>query len=81
MRVLKWNGRDVPAELRKLPPGQYAVESIDRVPRLTSGEEAGLEEALASLARGEGIAASRVHAEFRSILRKAAATRRKRRTR
>ena len=27
-RVVTWNGRDVPAELRELPAGRYVVEAI-----------------------------------------------------
>jgi hypothetical protein len=45
MRVLTWNGKTIPPELRKLPPGKYAVESVDLGPRLTAREEAGLEAA------------------------------------
>ncbi len=26
-RVVTWNGKDVPAELRELPAGRYVVES------------------------------------------------------
>jgi hypothetical protein len=79
MRVLTWNGRNVPPELRNLPPGKYAVESIDRVPLLTKQEEAGLEAAMASLELGRGIAADRVHSELRSLVGKAQGGRRRRR--
>lgn len=71
MRVLTWNGRNIPPELRSLPPGKYAVESIDRLPVLTEQEEAGLEVGMASLARGRGIPAANVHSELRAMVRKA----------
>jgi len=53
-RVLKWNGKDVPEELRSLPAGRYVVEAIDEAPALTPEEEEGLVEALRALDRGEG---------------------------
>ncbi len=53
-RVLKWNGKDLPDELRSLPAGRYVVEPVDEAPALTPEEEAGLVEALHALDRGEG---------------------------
>ena len=53
--VLKWNGKDVPDELRKLPEGRYVIESLDALPALTSEEEQGLQESLDALDRGEGV--------------------------
>lgn len=52
-RVLHWNGRDVPEELRDLPVGTYVVEAVT-APTLTAEEDLGLLEALASLRSGEG---------------------------
>ena len=69
VRVLNWNGKTMPRELRDLPPGRYVVESVDLVPELTQDEEAGLESAIASLRRGEGIDARKVHEDARSHLR------------
>jgi hypothetical protein len=35
-RILTWNGKDVPAELRDLPAGRYLVEAVDEeVPALS----------------------------------------------
>jgi hypothetical protein len=51
-RVLEWNGRDVPEELRSLPAGRYVVESVDEIPTLTDEEE-GLAAALDAARRGE----------------------------
>ena len=59
-RVLKWNGQDVPEELRSLPAGRYVVESVDEAPTLTPEEEAGLVEALEAIDRGEGESAKKV---------------------
>jgi len=53
-RVLKWNGTDVPEELRSLPAGRYVVEAIDEDPALTPEQEEGLLEALRALNGGEG---------------------------
>jgi len=53
-RVLKWNGKDLPQELRSMPAGRYVVEAVDEVPELTREEEEGLVEALQSIDRGEG---------------------------
>ena len=53
--VLNWNGEELPKELRSLPRGRYVVEPVDAVPELTLEEEAGIEDALESLRRGEGI--------------------------
>jgi len=52
-RVLKWNGKDLPQELRSMPAGRYVVETVDEVPELTREEEEGLVEALQSIDRGE----------------------------
>ena len=53
-RVLTWNGKDVPEELRSLPAGRYVVEAIDEDPALTPEQEEGLLEALRALNGGEG---------------------------
>jgi len=54
MRILHWNGKDLPGELRDLPAGRYVVEPIDDVPELMRAEEEGLHRALASLRAGKG---------------------------
>jgi hypothetical protein len=46
-RVVTWNGKDLPPELRELPAGRYVVEAVeDEAPTLTPEEEAGIEAAL-----------------------------------
>ena len=52
-RVVTWNGKDVPAELRELPAGRYVVEAIDDdAPALSADEDAGIEAALESYRQG-----------------------------
>jgi hypothetical protein len=52
-RVLTWNGKDIPAELRDLPAGRYVVEAVDEdAPVLSPEEEAGIEAALESYRQG-----------------------------
>ena len=52
-RVLTWNGKDMPAELRELPAGRYVLRAVDeKAPPLTPDEEAGLEAALDSYRQG-----------------------------
>ena len=59
-RVVTWNGRDVPAELRELPAGRYVVEAIDDdAPALSPDEEAGIEVALESYRQGRIVAVRR----------------------
>jgi hypothetical protein len=59
-RIVSWNGKDVPAELRELPAGRYLVEAVeDDAPRLTSDEEAGIDAALESYRQGRVVDADR----------------------
>ena len=59
-RLLNWNGKDIPAELRELPAGRYVVEAIeDEAPVLTLDEEAGIEAAFESYRRGRVVDAKR----------------------
>ncbi len=68
--VLNWNGTDVPEELRKLPEGRYVLESVDALPVLTAEQEQGLDEAIASLDRGEGVDAETVFRRVEGRLRR-----------
>ena len=48
-RVMTWNGKDVPPELRELPAGRYIIEAVDgEAPTLSPEQEAGIETALES---------------------------------
>jgi hypothetical protein len=69
-RVLRWNGKDVPEELRELPAGTYVVEALDEAPALTSDEEQGIAQALASLRADKGRSPDQVRQTIDSILRK-----------
>ncbi len=59
-KVVTWNGKDVPTELRDLPAGRYVVEAVeDEAPALSPEEEAGLEAALESYRQGRVVDAKR----------------------
>jgi hypothetical protein len=59
-KVVTWNGKDVPAELRELPAGRYVVEPVDdEAPALSTDEEAGIEVALESYRQGRVVDAKR----------------------
>jgi hypothetical protein len=66
-RVLRWNGKDLPEELRELPAGTYVVEAVDP-PLLTPEEDEGLEKALASLRAGKGRSLDQVRQTIASAL-------------
>ena len=53
--IVRWNGTDLPEELRDLPAGRYVVESIDDVPPLTLDDDAGLQLALDEFEHGGGV--------------------------
>lgn len=63
--VIEWDGNQVPEELRKLPPGRYAIESIDELPRLTEAEQTGVLDGLNELDAGKGIPLADVVREIR----------------
>lgn len=69
-RVLHWNGKDVPEELRDLPAGTYVLEPVDQVPALSAAEEQGLLEALGDLHAGKGVSHEHVRTNIDSILKK-----------
>jgi hypothetical protein len=59
-RVVVWNGRDLPAELRELPAGRYVLEAVDsEAPNLSADEEAGIDAALESYRQGRVVDAKR----------------------
>ncbi len=53
--IVHWNGVDVPEELKALEKGHYMLVPIDEPRELTEEEEAGIEQAVASIEAGEGI--------------------------
>lgn len=59
-RIVTWNGKDVPPELRELPAGRYVVEAMEEeAPALSPEEEAGIEVALESYRQGRVVDATR----------------------
>jgi hypothetical protein len=67
-RVLKWNGHDLPEELRELPPGRYVVESVDRAPELTPEQEDDLIAALREADEGQGVSLGEARQQIDSAL-------------
>ena len=62
-RIVTWNGKDLPAEMRELPAGRYVVESVDlEAPPLSPEEDAGIEAALESYRQGRIVDAKRARA-------------------
>ena len=53
-RVVEWDGKNVPDQMRSLPPGRYVLESVDETIGLTPEEEEGIRQALSSLEAGQG---------------------------
>ena len=51
-------------------PGNYTVSGVEEVPQATAEEEAGIEAALVSLRRGEGLPAKTVYAKMRVRVRR-----------
>ena len=58
--VVKWNGNDLPEELRALPAGRYLIEPVDKLPPLTPDEDVGIQTACDALRRGEGVDSAEV---------------------
>jgi hypothetical protein len=63
--VLHFDGKQLPEEMRSLPSGRYVLQSVDEVPALSAEEEAGLEDAAASLEGGEGLTPDQLRAELK----------------
>jgi len=59
-RIVTWNGKNLPPELRELPAGRYVVEAVeDEAPALSPEEEAGIDAALESYRQGRVVDAKR----------------------
>jgi hypothetical protein len=69
-RMLRWNGKDLPEELRELPAGTYIVESVDEPMALTHEEDRGLQAALASRQAKKGRTLDQVQHTIDAILRR-----------
>lgn len=70
VRVLHWNGKDLPEELRDLPAGRYVVESVDDAPALSAEEEAGLRDAMHALDAGRGRSLEDVRCTIDAVLKR-----------
>jgi hypothetical protein len=69
-KVVTWNGRDIPSELRDLPAGRYVIEALeDEAPALSPDEEAGIEAALESYRQGRVVDAVRAREIIDAALR------------
>lgn len=66
--VVKWNGEEVPEELRTLPKGRYVLVPVDDVPELTPEQEAGIEAALASVRGGDGVSRDEARKRVDTVL-------------
>lgn len=55
--IIQWDGENLPAELRQLPPGRYLIGSAYEIwdDELTPEEDAGIQLALDQIEAGEGI--------------------------
>jgi hypothetical protein len=69
-RIIHWDGNRVPDEPRDLPPGSYAIASIDEPDPLTDEEEAGIREGLDELDAGRGIPLADIVREMSPRLRR-----------
>ncbi len=70
-RVVNWNGKDLPPELRELPAGRYVVEPLDEeAPSLSPDAEAGIEAALESYRQGRVVDAKRAREIIDAALRR-----------
>ena len=68
-KIVTWNGKDIPAELRELPVGRYVIELIDaESPALSPEEEAGIEAALESYRQGRVVDAKRARQSIDAAL-------------
>ena len=68
-RIVNWNGRDLPLEMRELPAGRYIVEAVDgEAFPLDPDKEAGIEAALESYRQGRVVDAKRARELIRAAL-------------
>jgi len=70
-RVMDWDGKTLPDEMRSLPPGRYVVEAVSPASALTADEDAGLEEAISAVNAGEkGLSLDDVRQSIRPLLKR-----------
>lgn len=52
--VITWDGKHLPPQLKKIPPGEYLLDALPCGSELAPAEERGIELALRQLDAGEG---------------------------
>ena len=67
--TLTWNGKELPKELRDLPPGRYVITGVDDVESLTLAEEEGIRVALDQVRRGDVVAHDEVVRQLEARLK------------
>ena len=65
VKVIDWDGTCIPDALRDLPPGRYAIASVDAPIALTEAEETGISRGLDELDAGRGMPLADVVREIR----------------
>jgi hypothetical protein len=71
VHVVRWNGKDLPDELRRLPPGDYVLEPVASAsPPLTPEEEEGIRKALASRDAGRIVSHEDVRRSVDELLKR-----------
>lgn len=63
--VIRWDGKHLPKELKRVPPGRYSLEVVQDAAPLTKEETRGMLKALRELDAGEGRTLSEVISEIR----------------
>jgi hypothetical protein len=53
MKLVEWNGTDVPEAMKALPPGRYVLQPVDELVDLDPEEDGAIRDGLAQLERGE----------------------------
>ena len=67
--IVNWDGKNVPEELRQLPPGKYDIEPAE-APILTADEEEGLRAALRSVHAGRTVEAREARRRVQAAARR-----------
>jgi hypothetical protein len=70
MIIVTWDGKNLPSELRNLPPGTYALEPAEDAPTLSPEEEEGLRRALRSIEEGRTVDADEARRRIRAASRR-----------
>lgn len=72
--VLIWNGRDLPEELRALPPGVYRVSAIEHAPvRLSPEEEEGVRRGMKAAREGRVVSLEEASVRMEAAIKRGAA--------